>query len=91
MFSGRPDDAGPREPVRKEERQTSASVWNAIRYLDSPSNYREYLSFPERPSFFEASELILLDDLRKDCWIRLRNVSLTAGFACLALLLALQS
>ena len=91
MSSGRPDDVRPREPVRMEERQTSASVWNAIRYLDSSSNYREYLFCAERQASLEENELIFLDDFRKDYWIRLRNVSLTAGFACLALLLALQS
>jgi hypothetical protein len=93
MFSGMPDGHGPGEHVRMEalEGQTSASVWSAIRYLDSSSNYRECLSRKDLPASLEETELILLDDLCKDSWVLLRNVTLTAGLACLALVLLVQS
>ena len=89
MLSGMPDSPGPGEqaPMEALEKQASASVWSAIRYLDSPSNYREYLPCEHRSASLEESKLILLDDLRNDCWVRLRNVTLTAGLACLAFLL----
>lgn len=93
MLSGMPDGPGPGEqaPIKALDGQTSASVWRAIRYLDSPSNYRECLRGEDRRTSLEDSELILLDELSRDCWVRLRNVTLTAGLACLALVLLVQS
>lgn len=93
MLSGMPDGSSPGEqsPMEALEKQTSASVWSAIRYLDSASNYRECLHCENQSAFLEESELILLDDVSKNCWGQLLSVTLTAGFACLALLLVMQS
>lgn len=43
------------------ELQTAASVWNAIRYLDSPTDYREHLPYMAHSALFQGSELVLLD------------------------------
>lgn len=73
------------------DRQTGASVWNAIRYLDSPSSYREYLPCADEPTTLENSELVMLDDLSQYCWVRLRKITLIAAFACAALVALLRS
>ena len=73
------------------DRQTGASVWNAIRYLDSPSSYREYLPCADPLAALEQSELIMLDDLSRYCWVRLRKITLIAAFLCVALLVLLRS
>lgn len=66
-------------------------MWNAIRYLDSPSSYREYLPCAGHPTALEQSELVMLDDLSQYCWVRLRKVALIAAFLCVALIVLLRS
>lgn len=73
------------------DRQTGAFVWNAIRYLDSPSSYREYLPCAHRSALLENSELILLDDLSQNCWVRARKITLIAACVCMVLLPLLRS
>ena len=43
------------------ELQTAASVWNTIRYLDSPTDYREHLPHMASLAPFQGSDLVLLD------------------------------
>ena len=81
------------QQVRMEalDRQTGASVWNAIRYLDSPSSYREYLPCADELTSLENSELVMLDDLSQYCWVRLRRATLVAAFLCVAMVVLVRS
>ena len=44
--------ADPIQQARIEElnKETDAFVWSVVRYLDSPSDYREYLPYPRQPA-----------------------------------------
>jgi len=57
-------------------------VWAEIHYLDSPTDYREYLSPINRGSF---NELVMLDDTAPISFIT-RCAFLTAALSCCALL-----
>jgi len=70
--------------------QTSAAVWNAVRYLDSASDYREYLPKPGGPVCLPQSEFVILDD-GQFSWAKLCVVALIAGVICTTLLLWLRS
>jgi hypothetical protein len=72
------------------EAQASASVWNAIRYLDSPSNYREYLPYTARSASLQENEFVLLDTLKQD-WGQLRKLMLIVILLCTILLLLLRA
>jgi hypothetical protein len=41
---------------------TDASVWRAIRYLDSPTGYREHLPDHSRRAAIGQAEFVVLDD-----------------------------
>jgi hypothetical protein len=71
------------------EAQASASVWNAIRYLDSPSNYREYLPYTARSASLQENEFVLLDTLKQDG--KLRKLMLIVILLCTILLLLLRA
>ena len=43
------------------ESDTPDAVWNKVRYLDSPSDYREYLSEPTKVVHLLKSEFVVLD------------------------------
>lgn len=79
--------------ARTEEldKETDAFVWSVVHYLDSPSDYREYLSCPRRATSPKDSELVLLDDIPR--YIRTWLVSLTlfALVVCVILLVVLRS
>lgn len=51
---------------------TNAMVWSAIKYLDSPTDYRELLSEPTGPQNLRFGPLVLIDDqhvgIRTRCW-----------------------
>jgi hypothetical protein len=69
---------------------TDSSVWSAVRYLDSSTDYREYLPPSGRPGNRQTSEFVTLDDGRSVCgkvWI----TTLAALFAGMILLLWLRS
>jgi hypothetical protein len=72
------------------EAQASASVWNAIRYLDSPSNYREYLPYKTLSASLQENEFVLLDTLKQD-WGQLRKLMLIVILLCTILLLLLRA
>lgn len=72
------------------ELQTSASVWNAIRYLDSPTDYREHLPYMARSAPLQASELVLLD-APTHSWAALGKFILIVILGCMVLLLLLRA
>jgi hypothetical protein len=71
------------------ELQTAASVWNAIRYLDSPTDYQEHLPYMARCASLHRSEFVLLD-VPKHGWSTLGKISLIVILACTILLLLLR-
>jgi hypothetical protein len=76
--------------IRHLELQTSTSVWNAIRYLDSPTDYREHLPSLACSAPLQASELVLLDAPRYG-WATLGKILLIALLLCMILLLLLRA
>jgi hypothetical protein len=71
------------------ELQTAVSVWNAIRYLDSPTNYREHLPYMARSASLQRDEFVLLD-VPKYGWSTLGKISLIVILVCTILLLLLR-
>ena len=63
-------------------------VWAAISYLDSPTDYREYLPpvRPERPEP-SGSELRMLEASSSTAWRPLRTIMVTAFLICILLLI----
>jgi len=57
------------------ESQTAACVWNEIRYLDSPTDYREYLPYMASSAPLQGSEFVLLDAPEYG-WATLRKLTL---------------
>jgi len=53
----------------REAGQTEASVWNAICYFDSPTDYREYLS-----DALQESDFVVLDNSSGFDWCGLRDL-----------------
>jgi len=73
----------------QSELQTAASVWNAIRYLDSPTDYREHLPYMARSASLQGSEFVLLDVV-KFGWPTLGKLTLIIILVCTILLLLLR-
>jgi hypothetical protein len=60
-------------------------VWGEINYLDSSTDYREYLEQPTcRPA---APELELLDDQRRLPWVMIAKSASLIAIACVVLLI----
>lgn len=76
--------------TREMEWQTDASVWRAIRYLDSPTDYREYLSAERHADSVAENDFVLLDDSSGFDWRALRELVLIAILFSIILLLALR-
>ena len=76
--------------MRDPERLTEATVLSAIRYLDSPTDYREYLPYAGHRDSFPGSELVMLDDLPHYVRVWLRVFTLIAILVCVILLLLLR-
>lgn len=72
------------------ELQTAASVWNAIRYLDSPTDYREHLPDMARSAPLREGEFVLLDNPEQG-WTRLRKGILIIILVCMLLVLLLRT
>jgi len=70
--------------------QTATSVWNAIRYLDSPTDYREHLPYVAHAAPLQESELVFLDAPRYG-WTMLRKLILIVILGCIILLLLLRT
>jgi hypothetical protein len=77
--------------TQEAEWQTDTSVWRAIRYLDSPSNYREYLPGERHTSSLAESDFVVLDDSSGFDWRGLRDVALIALLVSILMLLALRN
>jgi len=77
--------------TREAEWQTEASVWNAIRYLDSPTGYREYLPGERHTGSFAESDFVVLDNSSGFDWRVLRDVALFALLVSIILVLALRN
>jgi len=71
------------------ELQTAASVWNGIRYLDSPTNYREHLPYTARSASLHGDGFVLLD-VPKFGWSTLGKLTLIIILAGTILLLLLR-
>ena len=72
------------------ELQTPASVWNAIRYLDSPTDYREHFPYMARVAPLHWGELVFLDAPKYN-WATLRKLILIFFIlGCIILLLWLR-
>jgi len=76
--------------MRDPERQTDATMWSAIRYLDSPTDYREYLPHAGRSFTPQENEFVTLDDIPGYIRTRLRNFTVIAILVCVILLLLLR-
>ena len=74
----------------KLELQTAASVWNAIRYLDSATDYREHLPYLARSTPVQGSDFVLLD-APKYGWATLRKLTLIIVLLCTILLFLLRT
>jgi len=77
--------------TQEAEWQTDASVWRAIHYLDSPSDYREYLPGERHTSSLAESDFVVLDDSSSFDWRGLRDVALIALLVSILMLLALRN
>ncbi len=77
--------------TKEAEWQTEASVWNTIRYLDSPTDYREYLPRERHAGSFAESDFVVLDDSSGFDWSGLRDLGLIALLVAVMLLLTLRS
>lgn len=66
-------------------------VWFAIAYLDSDTDYREYLQRQKQTLSRPENKLILLDDIPISKWTVIKPVTLVLTLACVTLLLFLQA
>lgn len=77
--------------TQEAEWQTDASVWRAIRYLDSRTDYQEYLLGEPQTSSPAQSDFVVLDDSSSFDWRALRDLALIALLVSIILLLALHN
>ena len=80
-----------RARIEAPKLQGDPSVWSAIRYLDSPTDYRECLPVTDRDSSVPERKLLLLDDLPQFVRVRLWTVTIIAIVVCVILLASLRS
>lgn len=80
-----------RARIEEPKWQGDTSVWSTIRYLDSPSDYRECLPLPDRATSVPKSVLVLLDDLPRAVRAKLWMITLIAVLVCAVLLSLLRS
>ncbi len=69
---------------------TDTCVWDAIRYLDSPTVYREYLPVIQAPAVMKEGKFVLLDDTSVTC-SKLSVISALALLGCTAVFWWLRS
>ena len=70
--------------------QSDVAMWNAVRYLDSSTDYREYIPSSGRPPFFPKSEFVTLDHGQFN-WSKLCVAIVVTVFVCTILLLWMRS
>jgi hypothetical protein len=75
-----------------ESRQLAdLAVWFAIVYLDSDTDYSEYLQPQKQASSCPENKLVLLDDVPISSWMVIKPVTLVLTLACIVLLLFLRN
>ena len=79
-----------RARIEEPKWQGDTLVWSAIRYLDSPTDYRECLPIKEFDTSDPQSELLLLDDLPHYVRVRLWAGTVIAIVVCVILLALLR-
>ncbi|HEX5433164.1 MAG TPA: hypothetical protein VFY05_02910, partial [Candidatus Angelobacter sp.] len=82
--------ADPKRQARSEdiEQQLNAAIWDAIRYLDSPTGYREYLPGAAVPAPAKT-ELVILDPRPRSNWKAVLPLFLIAALIFAILLFVL--
>lgn len=73
------------------ESLTELAIWEAIRDLDSRSDYREFLREPFRHPLRPRNNLVLLDEVHCTRWARAGWLSVITALVCVILLLILHS
>ncbi|HKT49726.1 MAG TPA: hypothetical protein VJV96_05495 [Candidatus Angelobacter sp.] len=74
-----------------ESRQLAdLAIWFAITYLDSDTDYREYLQRQKQPASRLGNKLILLDDIPISRWTAIKPITLVLMLACIVLFLFLR-
>lgn len=85
--------------IRHRERQVGGDpvhvsdcyIWAAIHYLDSPTDYREYLPGGRKKVLCPASNLVLLAERGPSVWFVALEITLIAGMACMLLPLMMRA
>ena len=79
-------DQSRKHATGETERQIDAAVWNAIHYLDSSTDYREYLHGP-----LPSSDFVLLANNSGQVWGTLRDVAVITFLVSIIVLLLLRT
>ena len=81
------------QPERIEEldKETDAFVWSVVRYLDSPSGYREFLPYPRQPASIQNDDLVMLDEIPHGIRAWLRSLTMFAIVVSVILLVVLRT
>lgn len=66
---------------------TELAIWDAIRDLDSPTDYREFLPGTCRYTLWPRNNLVLLDEIHCTRWARAGWLSVVAALLCVIWLL----
>jgi len=87
MDAQRPEEQIGGTPVRVPD----CYIWAAIYYLDSPSNYREYLPYSRPRIAIPPGDLVMLGDKPPAPWITGIKIMIGAGFTCVVLPLIMRA
>jgi hypothetical protein len=68
-----------------------AAVWFAIAYLDSDTEFREYLPLPKQSPSRPENKLVFLDDIPISKWAVIKAMTLVVILACIFLCLFLRN
>ena len=83
-------DRTPNQRTEAVDWQADLAVLSAVRYLDSSTDYREYLPRSGRPFYLPESEFVTLDNGQFDR-SKPRLTTFAAVFVCMILLLWMRS
>jgi hypothetical protein len=87
MDARRPEEQIGGTPIRVPD----CYIWAAIYYLDSPSNYREYLPYCRQRIAIPPGDLVMLGDKPPSPWITGIKIMIGAGFAGVVLPLIMRA
>lgn len=87
MDALRPEEQIGGTPVRV----TDCYIWAAIYYLDSSSDYREYLPYSRQRIAIPPGDLVMLGDRPPSAWITGIKIMIGTGFACAVLSLIMRA